>query len=87
MKREDLRDSMKPIADVIGVDAVALLMKHFGGLTVRIPVTKDRAHLEELLRDNYGCMTIQQIAKRSGVSTRTIFYLLKQKASRRLPQT
>ncbi len=78
---EDLQEQHKEIAEIIGIQNLIALSKHFGGTQIYIPQMEQlikNVKYKAITEEFNGC-NIKYLAKKYGVSESTIYRLIRDK--------
>jgi hypothetical protein len=80
---EDLPGDLKFIAEVAGIDVVRLLLKHFPGMRIDIPVRPNREAVKRYIETHFDGSNAGPLASHLGISSRTVLRLLGEKSAMR----
>lgn len=80
LRREDLTDNHRYIADIIGLDALIMLCENMGGLCIAVPTDKGLHwnYIKRKVLANKDKFSPEQLGKLYGCSLSSIYNILKQ---------
>ncbi|MBQ8982692.1 MAG: hypothetical protein IJ079_03810 [Lachnospiraceae bacterium] len=79
---DDIAESMRGVAELIGVEQTIQLSEHFGGITLTIPQMHNLLRpmrYEAILKDYLSGMDPQELALKHKVSQATVYRLINER--------
>lgn len=79
LTQDDLQDQHKEFAEVIGMDNLIKLSKHFGGTAIYVPQKRELVKLKiySLIKQEYNGTNIKELAGKYDVSESTVYNVVR----------
>lgn len=76
---DDLQEQHREFAEVVGMDNLIKLSRHFGGTSIYIPQKRELVKLKvyELIKNEYNGTNIKELAKKYDVSESTVYNVVR----------